>query len=306
VFAAKYAAILACTGCFDVRTAEPAIPIEPDATGWVARGTNPLGVSGFWYAYGDQYDEPRRCTGHGQHPEDIGLHELDQCSFVTTPPAAPALSFANVDGKLCTVGNVAKVNSCQPLACDDDNLDYSNMWGAGIGLDFGLPADDGEPPTERNVDARATWNALAHGVTGVSFDFSWNDPTVHAEPYVRVGFPMLLPEDDPDARVIEKTAVLRNGKVLDPGQSLPPGTTSEDHPSGSPFADAPPAWTTDNITSLRDGYNEIRWSRVKAPPESHFAFDPTALYGIIFQVPTSKSGRLPYSFCVANLALLRD
>jgi len=273
--------------------------VVPDATGWLDLTANDLGLQGSWYPYGDRYGAAK-CT-------TVGMHPLDTCSLVTSPAPPPATGFPNEGGKMCTSGQTAVILPCATGVTTSGcpASDYSNMWGAGIGLDFGLPAEGGGPPSERDPLTRVPWNAIAHGVTGVSFDFSWNDPSVRSEPYVRVGFPMLLPDDE-ESRTIEKTAVLRDGSVVMPGKLLPVGTTSEDHPSGSPFADAPPDWTNDNVSAIRAGYNEIRWSRVKAPPESHYEFNPRALYGVLFQVPTSTTGRLPYAFCVSHLALLRD
>ena len=82
------------------------IPIVPDATGFVAVDSNPLGIHGSWFAYSD-------CN-------DLGGQN---CATVTTPSGT---GFANVGGKMCTSGQT----SMSPGA-----------WGAGLGLEL----NDGPP-----------------------------------------------------------------------------------------------------------------------------------------------------------------
>jgi hypothetical protein len=316
-------AALAVSGCFDVESVDPGpkprrvARVDPDGNGWVAPGSNPLGISGFWFSYGDQYDEPKRCTGpYGMHPPDNGMHGDTECSFVAYPDATPRLGFANVGGRMCTAGNGAKVVPC-PVGDDtcQDNYDYSGMWGTGIGLDLGLPAgNDGGAPVSRDVTQRTTWNAIQHGTTGVSFDFTWIDKALFEEPAVRVGFSVTLPE--PDGLKIHRNAVTRDGEFYpasdDTAGMLPAGEglTSEDHPSGSPFADAPSSktWGAHDVSDIHEGHNEIPWSRIHAPPLTDYDFDPATseILGIQIQVPTVKESRLPYAFCVENLAFTLD
>lgn len=307
---------LAALGCFDVKTVDPGpaptpgslvSPVDADARGWVAPGTNDLGIQGFWFSYGDQYDAPQRCTGYGKHPEDTGEHADGQCSFVGFPDPAPALWFPN-EGRLCTSGNGAKVVDCEDgVECPDKQPDYANMWGSGIGLDFGLAVDGDAASPRRAPASRATWNAAEHGVTGVSFDISWPDPTTKR--YLRVEFPVVLP---PDGLEITKTTILRSGEPVyadaDHPAMLAAKTTSEEHPSGSPFLNAPSAWDKEDKSSILDGHVEIRWSKVHNPPETTYHFDPAALelLGIQFHVPTISSERTPYAFCISHLALLRE
>lgn len=87
------------TGC-------PGVSIVPDAKGFVAPGSNSLGIHGSWFEYSDCAD----------------LKNVN-CSTVTTPPAN---SFPNVAGKMCTSGHT----STAPGA-----------WGAGIALEL----NDGPP-----------------------------------------------------------------------------------------------------------------------------------------------------------------
>ncbi len=65
----------------------PVTRVETEPDGWVQKEANAdLGINGFWYSYGDQYDEPRRCTVYGKH-------SADECSMVTLPNPLPALDF---------------------------------------------------------------------------------------------------------------------------------------------------------------------------------------------------------------------
>ncbi|HET9957874.1 MAG TPA: hypothetical protein VFQ61_25425, partial [Polyangiaceae bacterium] len=78
-------------------------------------------------------------------------------------------------GKMCTEGTTAKV-----LKTSAGADDYSNMWGAGIGMDFNHPPD---PATKMPFDA------VAAGIKGVSFDLDM--PVVSS---LRVEFP--IPETE--------------------------------------------------------------------------------------------------------------
>lgn len=84
----------------------PGVAIVPDGEGWVAAGTNSLGIHGSWFEYSD-------CA-------DLGG---TNCSTVTTPPPA---GFPNMGGKMCTSGMTSTASSA---------------WGAGIALEV----NDGPP-----------------------------------------------------------------------------------------------------------------------------------------------------------------
>jgi len=84
----------------------PGIPIVPDATGFVAPGSNTIGIHGSWFTYSD-------CT-------DL---KGKNCATVTTPVGN---GFTNVGGKLCTSGQTSTA---------------AGAWGAGIGLEL----NDGPP-----------------------------------------------------------------------------------------------------------------------------------------------------------------
>ncbi|MEO5769506.1 MAG: hypothetical protein ABIS92_14230 [Polyangia bacterium] len=112
--------------------------------------TNPLGVKGSWYAYGDGAGPtglpPGDCQGAG--------HAEAECSKFTSP--MPGM-FANTGGKMCTTGTVAKVLDKVGMA---GMPDYSKMWGAGIGVDLN---NDG-------ILGKGIFNAVEKNVIGFSFD----------------------------------------------------------------------------------------------------------------------------------------
>jgi hypothetical protein len=89
------------------------VPIVPDTTGYVAPGSNSVGIHGSWFVYSDCND----------------LMNKD-CAMVTSPAGTGA--FPNVGGKMCTSGT---------------NSTAANAWGAGIGLEL----NDGPPQMPYNT-----------------------------------------------------------------------------------------------------------------------------------------------------------
>ncbi|MFZ5897404.1 MAG: hypothetical protein ACOY0T_40500 [Myxococcota bacterium] len=123
------------------------LELKADATGYVQNDA--IGIKGAWYAYADSIGSNGMPPGNCQ---TIGMHPDSECAQVTSP--APG-SFPNTDNKLCTEGTVEAVGMLNGMP------DYSNQWGAGIGLDF------------NNAGMGATkmpFNAQAAGVKGVSFE----------------------------------------------------------------------------------------------------------------------------------------
>ncbi|MGC4088353.1 MAG: hypothetical protein QM756_10720 [Polyangiaceae bacterium] len=95
-----------------------------DATGYVQNDT--IGLKGAWYAYADSIS-PQGEVGKGSC-QTVGMHPSTECSVVKTPAAGTG--FPNTDSKLCTSGSVEAQGTL------GGSPDYSNQWGAGIGLDF--------------------------------------------------------------------------------------------------------------------------------------------------------------------------
>jgi hypothetical protein len=146
------------------------VTLLPSATGWIDKmdADNTIGVQGAWYPYGDAYGDAKCMT--------VGGHTAAECSMITTPDPT-ATSFPPSDmttGKMCTSGTVAKViNGPGTTAMPD----YSNIWGAGIGLD--LNASGGAN------SVKMPYNATAAGITGIAFDLD-----MVPLPGLRVEFPM--------------------------------------------------------------------------------------------------------------------
>lgn len=307
------ALLLLQAGCFDVRSRDPGIEVRADGLGRVNKASNELGITGYWYAYGDRYDYPSRCTQIGMHPE------LD-CSRIDTPAALPQIGFYNTGGKMCTAGRVAIVSSCLPgaiLGCESSGPDYSNIWGAGIGLDFGLDVDTGEDPAKfvrRPLDRKA-WDAKMHDVAGVSFDLSWFRGGAQGAPHMRVEFPFVLPDGTPLPMHKGTVGLDPQGAVVLPDTTgvLPdrPSPPTEEYPSGSPFwgAKAGDQWADDLLSPVRDGYNEVRFDSLVPPPESEQAYYVVNVrqpLGIQFHIPASKNTAIDYGFCISNLVFFRD
>lgn len=171
--------------------------VVPDNQGWVDPSTNPLGLQGPWYSYGDQY-YAAPCTMAGGHAPS-------ECAVVNSPP--PYFGFPNVGGTMCTDGTTMPILPCiaglTTEGCPDK--DYEHMWGAGIGFDFN--ADRGE-----EGGARHPWDAAAHGIVGIAFD-------IDAIPgqKLRIEFPMMLTNEEAEEL------------------GHPPGSTTDDDSKGSPY-----------------------------------------------------------------------
>jgi hypothetical protein len=141
------------------------VVLTPSDTGWVDKGSNPLMIQGAWYAYGDGVGPDGMPPGDCQTK---GMHTTDECSKITTPSPG---AFAPDPAKgMCTTGTVAKILNLS------GSPDYDNMWGAGIGLDFGAPSE-GETTAKHVVDLSA--------YKGISFTIG-DKPL----PGLRVEFPM--------------------------------------------------------------------------------------------------------------------
>lgn len=185
---------------------DPTAPVRviPDGSGWVDRAApwNTIGIQGAWYPYGDQYGKAK-CTL-------VGLHMPSECSLITSPDPL-VTGFPNEGGVMCTRGEVAPIIPCKPdvPACNVGTPDYSNVWGAGIGLDLNaLGAEQG--------GVKSAWDPAAHGVTGVAFRIDKVPPAG-----LRVEFPI----------------------------SLPDASSTEDHVDGSPYWGASPQYPPSRVVA---------------------------------------------------------
>ena len=114
------------------------VPLTVDATGWVDKGGNTVGIQGPWYSYDDCTDSPMACTMN--HTPGMG-------------------AFDNTGGKMCTKGQTYPVKA---------EADFSKEWGAGIALDLNNTG---------GMDAmKAPYDATANHVTGFAMTISGTAP----------------------------------------------------------------------------------------------------------------------------------
>ncbi|HSU39471.1 MAG TPA: hypothetical protein VLJ38_07885 [Polyangiaceae bacterium] len=307
-------ALGAAAGCYDVKTVELGVEALPDEVGRV--DVPEVGVRGQWFAYGDNSDYPQSCT-------NIGMHSAAMCSVVTVPPSLPTLNFPNWDGVLCTKGSVGEAMPCTPdIPNCTTGVDYSNMWGAGIGLDFDLDVSSGQ----RHPLERGRWDARAHHVAGVAFDLMLFDDGGLGGPHLRVEFPIQLPESQrvPPGRTSfglkkgDEPAVAGIGdySVKYPDDPIIP---TEEHPQGSPYWGAGKRFgdARTDVSPVRVGHNVIHFSDTIRAPESDYVFDPTQLLGIQFHVSSfapdmytpidrDTGAHFDYGFCISNFTFLRE
>ncbi len=235
--------------------------LVPDESGWVdgADPNNTVGVQGAWYAYGDKYGVAK-CT-------NVGLHAPEECSSISSPN--PLVSgFPNEGGVMCTTGETCVVLNCGPgiPACAEGTPDYSNMWGAGIGLDL-----NAEGATDAGPGAKFPYNPDDHGVIGVAFD-------IDRVPLgtLRVEFPIELPD----------------------------GSTTEDHVDGSPYWEANDRYPPSPVQVGRNEFRwaDVRAPRTTYA----FDHTKILAIQFHVPAVTSGTSRSPYEFCISNLTFLTE
>ena len=302
----------ATEGCYDAKAypVMTTIPLSPDDHGAVHRGD--LNIDGHWYAYGDAYDSPARCTG-------MGAHLPTQCAEFSKPEPPPATDsstkgasvlvahnrdFPSNGNGMCTTGSVEAL-LCAPGVTDcksSGSYDYSNMWGAGIGLDF-----------ELSDTSRGPWDPESYRVIGIAFDLqilgneSANDDLPLTS--LRVEFPIQFTSDVLVPR--DNLAVRFDGSTVDGGQRLVQGT-SEEFPGGSPLWREATAGDWNSL--VRRGHNEVLFGDVLLPASTStttskppdYPLDFTSLLGVQFHAAPDKDTKKHYAFCISNLELMRE
>jgi hypothetical protein len=148
-------------------------PLMPTSTGFVDDSTCSK-VVGAWYAYGDSAGSNANVAGTDFADSDCakGGYTIDQCSQITTP--TPGQPFPpNATGAMCTSGTAAQVLMSKTAT----TADYSDLWGAGIGLDLNnLGGDSGV--------TKGVYDLSKY--VGVGFDFTG---TLIPTNKIRVNFP---------------------------------------------------------------------------------------------------------------------
>jgi len=314
-------AVALVPGCYNTEPLPVTAAVVPEIDELGVITAPEVQVRGQWYVYGDAYGNPRSCM-------DVGQHDREQCSYVNYPPTQlPELNFPNQGGRMCLTGVVGRVLVCctqdQVVSGDagcagvnvtncfeEGELDHSSMWGAGMGFDLGLePPADGYRGYEM-IHGRVPWDGPDHQVIGISFDLDWHSSD--EAPPLRVEFPMVieeavkLPETQGTVRLTEDGDL----QHLAPGDTLPAGASSEEHPYGSPFwqEKGETAWKRSPIAQ---GTNTVLWDNVFAPPEVKDnylteEFTGEQLFGVQFHVIPDDKGEtdIPFSFCISNLKFL--
>ncbi len=127
--------------------------LMPDPTGWIAPGSNALGLQGGWYGFSDGIG-PDGTTATGGC--EMAGHPANACSLLTSPSQTDS-GFPNTGGKMCAAGIAARVVNNLTTGLPD----YGAIYGASIGFDFNTPGMSA---------AKGTFNALANSITGIQFD----------------------------------------------------------------------------------------------------------------------------------------
>jgi hypothetical protein len=239
-------------------------PLASTSTGFVSDPTT--GVIGAWFAYGDSVGSGANTSGPDTADSDCvkkGMFPVTDCSVINHP--TPGMPFPPTDAatsKMCTDGVAAQVMNMA------GNPDYSDLWGAGIGLDFNNPGGD----------AGVAGYADLSAYTGIEFDFSADILPTGA---LRVNFPFMGEHGTDSPYWGGATAMASNLT----------GTTASPQHVKFTWADiGGPFYLTQ-----------------QTPPVdlSPYKFNPAAVQAIQFQVFTNTKATTPYSFCVANLALYK-
>ena len=116
-------------GAGDAASPCPGVPIVPDPTGFVAAGSNAVGIVGAWYAY---YD----CNDYTYFNLGTPMPGAN-CSNVIAPMPggmfAPTAGPAPTPARMCTSGTTVP-------AVTEAGAEWQTHWGAGIGLDLNNPS----------------------------------------------------------------------------------------------------------------------------------------------------------------------
>ena len=236
-------------------------PLTPTATGFVDDSAC-SGVIGAWYAYGDSVGSAASTATTDFMDSDCAKagYSMTQCSQITTPMPGSAFMPDATTGAMCTAGTAAQV---LPAGTPD----YTDFFGAGIGLDFNNAGGDAGVKMPKDLSK----------YTGVSFDFSG---TLIPTGKIRVNFPF-MGEHGNDSPYWAANSTDDHSSVM--------GGTTPGH----------------NVVKWANVYGPAYLASqnpvVIAPP-----FMPSEVVSIQFQVFTNANTSTPYAFCVNNLTLTTD
>ncbi len=242
------------------------IPLPSTSTGFVDDITT--GVIGAWFAYGDGVGSNAGVGDAGTDNGDsdcvkMGGFPASACSQISTPtPGAPFAPTDPATSSQCTSGTAAVVMN------KAGSPDYSDLWGAGIGLDFNNPGGDAGPAGYADLSAYA----------GIEFDFAADVLPANA---MRVNFPFKTMHATDSPFWMGATA---SSSPLTGTTAAPQHVKIAWGDVGGPF-----------------------YLTQQTPPVdvTQYPFDPKNVQAIQFQVFTNTKTTTPYSFCVSNLALTK-
>jgi hypothetical protein len=250
------------------------IALPSTSTGFVQDLTSGSNVIGPWYSYGDSIGPNANLTGDDHANSDCvkkGGFDISACSQIATPLGGqPFMPFDANTSAMCTSGVAALVMN------KSGSPDYSDMWGAGISLDFNNPGGDAGVKGDLDLSA----------YKGVYFDFS----------------------------IYPATGPMSNGAGAPPSSMRVNFPFTGEHGTDSPYwmgatkASSPLAPPADGSAQ----HVEVDWSDVggpfyltqQSPAVTPPPFDVTKVQSIQFQVFTNTTSTEPYAFCVSNLALI--
>jgi len=238
------------------------IPLTPTDTGFVTDATS--GIIGAWYSYGDGAGGAASVSSTDSAHSDCilkGGFTADQCSQITTPiPGQPFVPDPTMG--MCTSGTAAKV--LPPPGNAAGSPDYSDLFGAGIGLDLNNPG--GDAGVKMPIDLS----------TYKGFSFTFSGTMIPIGNKIRVNFPFMGENNGTDSPYFA-------ANKLDDHSTISTTGVNTVH-----WADIQgPAYLLSQTPAV-------------TPP----AFDPSKVESIQFQVFTNTGAAIPYAFCVNNLTLL--
>jgi hypothetical protein len=251
------------------------VPLPSNATGFVDDTTGGSNVIGAWYAYGDGAGGAAGVTSTDSANSDCilkGGFPASACSQIDSPtPGQPFPPADIATSAQCTSGTAAVVMN------KGGNPDYSDLWGSGIGLDFNNPG--GDAGVKGYIDLSA--------YKGIYFQFYTFPASTSAPVSNGAG---------PPAMAMRVNFPFMGQHATDSPYWM--GATKMSSPLTSPGGSV-----TENTVLWTDVGGPFYLTQ-QSPPTTPPAFAPTAVQAMQFQVFTNTTSTTPYSFCVANVALI--